>query len=369
MNDYQIRMAESDQDKAHAYRLRYDLYVAEQGLFQDTADHERRWLREETDAHAFIWLAVENDTGEIIGTSRLHRGDAHGFDRETRESFDLEAFTDIVEEPDMGVVSRMLVRPAYRGTPLVSELSVASLTYAVSLGMEILFGECEPHLINRWGRLGFRSYGLCEHPINGTLVRIALVLGDLEYVQKIGSPLAPIMAGWSRPRATAMALAKRLYYGQNVVSEFDDRERFWAAVAYTLPRHKLARLLGNLSDEELEVLLRNGHALDCRPGSLLIRKGHVSRTLYILLTGSLVVRDDGETIVEVNTPGEILGEVAVFSGGDRMSDVLAGNKGARVLALSERNLSNTIADQGAAAAKFLLHLTRGLCTKLRQRST
>ncbi|MCP4661574.1 MAG: hypothetical protein GY856_39745 [bacterium] len=48
----------------------------------------------------------------------------------------------------------------------------------------------------------------------------------------------------------------------------------------------------------------------------------------MMLTGSLVVRDEGEVIVEVEDPGAVLGEVAFFSSSERMSDVLAGSRGA-----------------------------------------
>ena len=366
MSDYEIRRAQTDADRAAAYNLRYELYVAQQGLFQDVADHERRWLVEAVDEHAEIWVAETG--GEIVGTARLHWGREAPFHREAREAFDIDAFTDIVDEAEIGIASRLLVTPEHRGGPLPILISRDMWVYAAEQGTEVILGECEPHLINKWVKFGFRPYGLCEHPINGTLVRLAFVLGDLEYVRDLDSPMIPALSAWTRPRDTARRLGDRLAQGQHVVSEMRDSEQFWSEVERAVPRTELSRHLGGLTGDELDALLGNGHALDCHAGAMLIRKGHVSRTLYVLLTGSLVVRDEGEVITEVREAGSVLGEVAFFSGGERMSDVLAGSDGARVLALSERNLRKLIETEGAGAAKFLLSLTKGLCSKLRQRS-
>ena len=45
--------ARGDEAERHAaFNLRYELYVVEQGLFADQADHERRELSDAVDAHA-----------------------------------------------------------------------------------------------------------------------------------------------------------------------------------------------------------------------------------------------------------------------------------------------------------------------------
>lgn len=366
MSDYVIREASTEAERAAAYRLRYALYVEAQGLFGGVADHERRWLHDDEDREATVWIATVGD--ETVGTSRMHWGDAQPFGREIRENFDIDAFEGLVDEREMAVGSRLLVVPAYRTGLLPLQMLLRMLAKAVERGAEILFGECEPHLVNKWTRLGFRSYGLCEHPVNGTLVRLALLPGDREHLERLESPLLSALGGWSKQSDTHRRLAARLQQSQQIVSEVEGRTRFWAKVEQTLSREALQRLFGGLTEDELDTLLGNGHALDCDPGSVLIRKGHVSRTLFVLLTGSLLIRDEGEIVAEVREPGEIIGEVAFFTNADRMSDVLAGSEGAQVLALSERNLGAVIDVEGTGAAKFLMALTRGLCHKLRQRS-
>jgi hypothetical protein len=366
MTTFDIRLLETEAEREAAYRLRYELYVEDQGLFGDQADHERRWLRDKKDNDGATCLAKLD--GVPVGTARLNWGGDGEFTRENRETYDLDAFLDIVDPHDMAVGSRMVVRPEFRGGVLVLGLFTKLWELAVARGIELIFAECEPHLINKWVRFGFRPYGLWEHPVNGTLVRLVYVLGDYDYAVRIGSPVAHTLRAWSKDSDAYLQVNEVLAHAQRVVSEIQDREHFWAEVERTLPRAELMRLLGGLDAEQLDALLGNSHALDCDPGACLIRKGHVSRTLYVLLTGSLLVRDEGVVVAEVDTPGAVLGEVAFFAGSRRMSDVIAGAQGARVLALSERNLRTLITSQGDGAAKFLHSLTVGLCTKLRQRA-
>lgn len=366
MGEIVIRQAVEQADREAAFNLRYELYVAQQGLFGDTADHEHRWLREPIDDHALIW--VVEDGGDVVGTSRLLLGGEGRFDHEIRETFDVDSFTDIVGETEIAVGSRLLIKPAHRQSMIPVLLVSSMMEELTARGTELMLGECEPHLLNTWVRIGFRPFGLVEHPTNGTLVRLGLVCGDLEHMRAQKSPLAPIAERRTKESYAPRRLAARLARCQRVVSEARDRDQFWATVEETLPLDRFASLLGGLSLPELDALLGNSHALDCNAGSVLIRKGHASRTLYLLLTGSLEVWDEGRKVAEVAEPAAVVGEVAFFSGSLRMSDVKAGPEGARVLALSERNIKELIATQGAGAAKFLLTITRGLCKKLHERA-
>ena len=347
----EIVRAETETARAQAYNLRYELYVAQQGLFGSLADHRRRWLRDAADDHATIWLAMCEQ--RVLATLRVCWAGPEGFDHENRETFDIDNFTDLVDESEIAVVSRMLVDPAHRDQSLTARFALEALPQVAARGIQLVLGECEPHLVNRWARLGFRPYGLCEHPVNGTLVRIALVVAE-----QMPGPDSLV----------ARRLVDRLTNSQRITSESVDADRFWAAIAETLALDELGRKLGALEPDELRTVLSKAHVIDSSPGAALIRKGHVSRTLYVLLGGSLVIADGDAVVARVSEPGELIGEVSVFTSKQRISDVLTGPEGARVLALSERNIHAMIEHLGSAAAKFLLALTRSLCNKLSERA-
>lgn len=158
MTHFEVRTATTEADRAAVYRLRYELYVEEQGLFGDTADHERRWLRDAMDDEATLLVAYEGT--EVVGTVRLLHGGDGRIDAETRHTFDLDAFADVLDERDIIVTSRMLVRAQHRGGELPRMILVRGFELAVGSGAELLVGECEPHLVNTWIRLNFHPYNL-----------------------------------------------------------------------------------------------------------------------------------------------------------------------------------------------------------------
>jgi hypothetical protein len=119
----------------------------------------------------------------------------------------------------------------------------------VERGTELVLGECEPHLVNLWARLGLRPFGLCEHPTNGTLVRLALVCGDLDHTRSIDSPLAP--SPCARPTWRRSPPSARLCVGRADLPRWmamaQRQEWFWAKVEDSLPLDRLAAQLGGLS--------------------------------------------------------------------------------------------------------------------------
>ena len=361
----EILRAQTTAERAKAFRLRYELYVAQQGLFGANANHQRRWLRDEADEHATIWLATRGP--QAIASARMCWG-GEQLDAGTRAAFGLDTFAGAVDESAIAIVSRLVVHPEHRDPRLKLRLFVDMLGEALARASEVVLIECEPHLVNRWIKLGFRPYGLTEHPVNGVLVRLALVLGDHAHIAGLGSPLAPFLTQSSGRSACARRVASRLEHSEQVLSQAQDHDEFWAGIEASLSLPALGASLGDLDADELATVLRGAHLLRCSPGSVLIRKRHVSRTLYVLLRGSLIVADEGVEIAEMTRPGEILGEVALFSDGLRTRDVLAGSAGAAVLALSERSVRALIDSRDPAATKFMVALTRSLSGKLSERA-
>jgi CRP-like cAMP-binding protein len=73
---------------------------------------------------------------------------------------------------------------------------------------------------------------------------------------------------------------------------------------------------------------------------------------------------DGDRIVNVLQPGDVLGELAFLLEAPRSFDVDAATDGTRVLSLSERALRTMIEEDATVAAKLALNLSKMLCVKL-----
>lgn len=348
------------------YRFWYAHYVEAQGLFKTTADHAARRLTDGCDATARLFAATLD--GEIVGTMRLNWGADAPFDAGTVADFSLEGFLQALKPAEIGVFSRLIVAERFRAGFLAAALIQRAARFATEHGIELLFGDCELHLINRYTPLGLRPYGqLLNHPTSGLLIPMVLVRSDLAWLEQVRSPLTPIFTR-RPPRPDAVDAVRPLVHDARAVlltEALVGTERFVAAVSAVLSAHHdhPYPLFAGLDDDQLRRLLRRAHLLDARPGDALILEGHVSRTLYVVLSGQVEVRVDGRVIASAG-PGAAVGEIAFFLRSPRSADVFVGADGAQVLALNNQAVHQLIDEDAGVAARFLLNMTRTLCGKV-----
>ena len=244
----------------------------------------------------------------------------------------------------------------------------------LSLGADLLVGNCEVHLLNHYVKMGFRAYGgIYNHPQNGVLVPIALITGDIDHVRKLKSPLLPVFeaAGMTIDEEKVNRLRMLIADEAAVRSKLESSTMTYMHQISDILENKegLSEIIPDLQPEEARTLLKMSLIMNCNAGDGIIVQGHVSRTVYILLSGSLDVRHDNRLIAQIDRRGEVVGEVAFFTDSARMSDVYAGPNGARLLALNDRVLRDMTKTHGPVAAKFLYYITQSVCNKLRQKVT
>jgi len=81
-------------------------------------------------------------------------------------------------------------------------------------------------------------------------------------------------------------------------------------------------LFANCSKRELARLLSLGRTETVDAGHTLFVEGAPSSNLYVVLTGSAVVKKNGRRIARVG-PGDVVGEISVILGGPRTATVQA----------------------------------------------
>ena len=186
------RVATSHADRFAAFRLRYEVYVAEQGKGYPEADHERRLLCDELDADGNI--VVAEVIGEIVGTVRANAFSSPLARARYAQVFELQHFANFKADK-MVVCSRLAASPAHRQALARGLLFESIFEHQVRLGTLLAFATCAPPLARVFRGYGFREYAApISDPVVGILHRTLLVLDDLEYLMRIGSPFAHIAA-------------------------------------------------------------------------------------------------------------------------------------------------------------------------------
>lgn len=183
-----IRFAETAQEKEAVFRLRYDIYVKDMGLFGDQADHAKKVLRDSYDDTARSVIAIKE--GVALGTMRIYWGGDAPFHPQLRQSYALHKFEGIVSDSQICIAERLMVLRHMRGSLLTYNMFLYVYNFLLANGMELVVLDCEPHLINSWLRLGFRPFA---PPISyqgvGLVVPMAGIVWDVEQMRKVGSPL------------------------------------------------------------------------------------------------------------------------------------------------------------------------------------
>ena len=73
----------------------------------------------------------------------------------------------------------------------------------------------------------------------------------------------------------------------------------------------------------LNDILYSSYFIQADPGDEIIKEGQDDSRIFILLTGRLDVRKNGEEIARIEQPGEIFGELAAISDEKRSASVVA----------------------------------------------
>jgi predicted GNAT family N-acyltransferase len=189
--DMELRLASSAKDREAAFRLRYDVYIAEQGKPYPGADHDARVLTDELDVDGDIFIVDYG--GDIVGTVRANWFNSPATARHYARTFELERFPDI-QLARAGVCTRLAASIEHRHAQARRLLFDGIYEQGVSR-TSFCFAACASRLVRLFRRYGFREYAPPIHdPVVGPLHRTLLVVDDLEHLMQVDSPFAEIAA-------------------------------------------------------------------------------------------------------------------------------------------------------------------------------
>ena len=365
-----VHRAETDEEKLAVYRFRYDVYVEEMRRYGGVADHERRILVEPEDETAQIFYAAQEGKG-VIATSRMNWGGDGPFSARQIEHYRLEPFLAEVPLAALSVGERGMVAPDLRGGDTFRQLGRETRRFASEKRIQLAFGACEPHLLSLYLGQGFRTYAEknINSPDSGYLVPIVTVVEDVKYLRRIGSPEAEFAVDHGDDARIPECVDRLIDPRGTVTSErLSSAAGYWGEVHRALGevREDAFSALADLSEDEASRCLDQSNIIECSAGDRVLKKGGVGRNMFVVLDGTLEVRD-GDTLLRVLSPGDMIGEIAFLLGVPRSADVYAATDGVRVLSLSEGTIRKMIENDPNVAARLLLNISKILCLRVLKR--
>jgi GNAT superfamily N-acetyltransferase len=129
-----VRVAATDEERAQAYRVRYDVFCTEHGDNR-YADHESRMFTDENDKKRTDLLIACDEMDQVIGTSRVTVHRECTFIKENLYAFDRLAMLMNCPVPQIlnavALFDRVAVLPQWRGKAVMAQLARAMERIAV----------------------------------------------------------------------------------------------------------------------------------------------------------------------------------------------------------------------------------------------
>jgi hypothetical protein len=361
-----VHEAVTEEERHAVFQFRYTIYVEEMGRYRSTADHDNRLLVEPEDDTARIFYACED--GQVVGTGRFNWGGDAPISARQVEQYALQPFLDEVPADVISVGERGMVAKHKRGTDLFSQMGEQFRKFGEEKRIQLAFGACEPHLLSLYLGQGHRTYAKnnINSPESGYLIPLVVVTEDIEYFRRVGVPQLDTLKDFGAD-ARIPDCVERLITGSGGVTSqrLTGSGSYWGEVHEALGELAESAIspLDGLSEEEAIRCLGSSSIIECGRGDRVLKRGGVARNMFVVLDGTLEVKD-GETLVRVLGPGDIIGELAFLLERPRSMDVYAATDDVRILSLSETTLRRMIEGEPEFAARLLLNISKVLCLRL-----
>jgi CRP-like cAMP-binding protein len=124
------------------------------------------------------------------------------------------------------------------------------------------------------------------------------------------------------------------------------------------------------SNEDLALLLTFCDLVTAAKGDLIIKKGDLSDSMFLVLSGQVRARiqvGGYDTSLGTMQPGELFGEVAMLSQAARSADVVA-DVPTRLLRLTSERFQELMSDHPQLAARMLYNISRLLAARMSERN-
>ncbi|MET0101185.1 MAG: cyclic nucleotide-binding domain-containing protein [Sedimenticola sp.] len=361
--------ANTTEEKEAIYRFRYDIYVKEMQRYQENADHERGWLKDDEDDAPYSLLLYCGLPDDITATARVCIWDAGQIPEEAQRRLSTHLVPGI-EAYKTAEVTRLMIKPHARGRFILPSLIVNGYEYlAGEAKTDLAFFQSVPALVPHFRRLGTRPYGgvLLDGGAS-TLIPSMMVLSDYQYFRQCGSFLAPLVKKFffgPNKRKPIDTTELENIFQDNVVPVELDALRVWDDVQADLLKdnENIPNFLDKLDASIVEEIAKAGMILNVPAGSILTKEGTVDRQMYLILDGRFEVLVQGASVA-VLMKGELFGEMAFFRREGKRTATVKSLNNAKVLVISQRSLRKLAQKTPEGALQILTNIGQIMADRL-----
>ena len=362
-----MRTAHTDVEKEAIYRFRFDVFGREMGLLGPIENWKEPSFSDPSDEYSHHIYADTSDV--IIGAIRTTHGEACTSSTEFLETYELAPFLNVLAPEQIAVVTRLMVSSELRGSLLSLHLVKQTAEYCLEQGIECVFIDCQPHLVPFYQRFGFRSYRtVFNDAYVGVMVPLILVISDFNHLAQVRSPFLKMITNMRKPNPElAQILSGMINHVPSIVTEESHGDDFFQKainhhLTDTTDSEEDWGVLEGLPPEDINTLTHGSYLMRCKQGDVIIHKSHATRTMFLVIDGTLECQHEGKTLGFVNK-GDVVGEFAYLTNTPRTADVIVVSEEANVLAFEIKHMNRLIESHPRLAARCLLNLSRSLCMK------
>lgn len=324
-----VQHAQHPSDREQVYRFRYRVLVEELQQVIPSADHKRRLIRDELDDTARLLVALDEQSGAIVGTVRSNFGRDRMLPQAMVDELQLGAMVAALDHARISHTSGFVVDPAYRGETVASTL--VTRLYSLALAKQVLVDTiaCDPLLAQSCHQMGYRPYADAISRSDGKEPRhpLALVLRDGGYLAKVRSPLAKVTylpPGSGEKTTQRLASLYPLFQEQEVVPQKPDS--FWAGLAHVNAPAAPPPLFEGIDLAQVEPFLAELPVLVLGTDQCLADVVQEPFGMGVVLSGRLgltVGQEPRPFFVSVLQAGEVFGQMAGFAATGRDPTLVA----------------------------------------------
>lgn len=364
----------TDEVAEAAFRLRYEVFTSERGYGAPDKDHETLSSRDAIDEHARIYVAFQGD--QAIATARV----VYSRDCDYRNvvpsdlasAWKIGSFLERFPQT-LSFATKFAISPKHRNS--LAAAFIMSRIYAdmIDDGIDFVFSMCSSYLIDFYSHLGFRVYSPTYANDVGFTTPIVSVLRDWRHLQAIGSPTLKLLKKRNLCTDEHPSVAWFYHsYGDKLDTFVSGHSDATLNKMLTLGKQAevgsfdQSNIFQNLSEDDIKIITEAGHVFNVSAGQLIIQTMQKDDEMFIVVDGDVIERRlDGELPSLKISSGQVLGEIGLFTGTIRTTDLIAITN-TQLVSVSRQGLERLIKTKPDLAARLLFNVARLQSLKLVQ---